>query len=58
MDEALHSPSPDRFWESAWAVSGPDKEIKGEPALLVLLLLEQKSLKNLISFPQPQIYKV
>lgn len=26
MDEALRSPAPDRFWESAWTFSGPDKD--------------------------------
>lgn len=31
MDEALRSLGPDRFWESARAVSGPDKEIRGAP---------------------------
>lgn len=28
MDEALRLPGPDRFWESARAISGPDKEIQ------------------------------
>lgn len=45
MDEALCLPGPDRFWESTWAISGPDKEIRGEPGLLVLLLRWQKSFK-------------
>lgn len=26
MDEALRSPAPDRFWESAWTFSGSDKD--------------------------------
>lgn len=53
MDEALCAPVHDRFWESAWAVSGPDKEIRGELVLLFSLLRWQENFfKKSGGFPE------